>query len=136
MRKSLMTSAVLALCCVTVTAFAYTTEQAEKGKQIFAKQCAGCHGAGGEGGVVPDEYVDYAGMKVPPVVGKGRLPHMKTAGNAYAFIKSHMPLQAPGSLSSEDALNIVAFDMMANGVEADGQALTAESAKKIMLNEK
>jgi len=136
MRKMLITSAALALCCATVTAFAYTAEQAEKGKQLFVKQCAECHGAGGEGGVVPGEYSDYAGMKVPPVVGKGYLPHMKTAGNAYTFIKSHMPLQSPGSLSSEDALNIVAFDLMANGVKADGQALTVESAKKIMLHKK
>lgn len=135
MRKTLLTTTLLTMC-IASTAFAYTAEQAEKGKQIFSKQCAECHGAGGEGGVVPDEYKDYAGMKVPPVVGKGMLPHMKTAGNAYAFIKSHMPLQKPGSLSEEEALNIVAFDLMANGVKSDGKPLTAESARKIMLHEK
>lgn len=136
MRKFIMTTAALALCCITGTALAYTEEQAEKGKEIFAKQCAECHGAGGEGGVVPNEYTDYAGIKAPPVAGKGSLPHMKTAGNTYAFIKSHMPLQSPGSLSSEEALNLVAFDLKANGKKADGQPLTVESAKKIMLHEK
>jgi cytochrome c len=131
--RNLLIISVLSLFAFASTTFAYTTEQAEKGKEIFAKQCAECHGANGAGGTVPDEYTDYAGMKAPPVVGEVRLPSMKTAGNAYAFVKSHMPLQAPGSLSSDEALAVIAFDLMANGIEADGQPLTAENAKEINL---
>lgn len=114
-------------------AFAYTTEQANDGKQIFIRQCAMCHGASGEGGAVPDQLKGYAGMIVPPVVGKGALPNMKTAGNAYTYVKNHMPLAAPGSLSEKDALDVIAFALEANGIKPDGQPLTPETAQKIKL---
>jgi cytochrome c len=134
MRRTLVASTVLMLVLSVSIAFSYTTQQAERGKQIFIQQCASCHGANGEGGVVSEMYGAYAGMKAPPVVGKGMLPNMKTAGNAYAFVKAHMPLQSPGSLSSEEALAVIAFDLMANGIKADGQSLTPESAQKIVLH--
>lgn len=136
MRKTFAVSTVLMLVLTVSIAFSYTTQQAERGKQIFIQQCASCHGASGEGGVVSEMYGAYAGMKVPPVVGKGMLPNMRTAGNAYAFVKAHMPLQSPGSLSEAEALDVIAFDLMANGIKADGQPLTPESAQKIVLHEK
>ncbi len=136
MRKTFAVSTVLMLVLMVSIAFSYTTQQAERGKQIFIQQCAVCHGASGEGGVVPQMYGAYAGMKVPAVVGKEMLPNMKTAGNAYAFVKAHMPLQSPGSLSEEEALAVIAFDLMANGIAADGQPLTPESAQKIILHGK
>jgi cytochrome c len=125
---------ILTLVMSVSMAIAYTAEQANEGKQIFTRQCSGCHGASGGGGIVPDQVQGYAGMTVPPVVGKGALPNMKTAGNAYMFVKNHMPLASPGSLSEKEALDIVAFDLEANGVgKPDNQPLTPESASKIML---
>jgi cytochrome c len=134
MKKIHVVMAVLVLCFMSSTVFAYTDKQASAGKQFYAKQCAQCHGQNGEGGTVPDRHGEYARMKVPAVVGKDALPNMKTAANAYAFIRNHMPLQNPGNLSRENALNLVAFALMANGIKADGQTLTVEKAKNIALH--
>lgn len=136
MRRTFLVTTIVSLCLIASTSFAYTNQQAEKGKEIFAKKCAMCHGGEGEGGVVSEAYGEYAGMKAPPIVGKGMLPNMKTAGNAYAYVKAHMPLQAPGSLSEADALDVTAFALMGNKVKADEQPLTADNAKKIDLHGK
>jgi cytochrome c len=135
MQKTFLLTAVLATSLIASTSFAYTTQQADKGKEIFTNQCAMCHGARGGGGVVSDGSA-YTGMKAPAVVGKGMLPNMKTVGNALAFVKGHMPLETPGSLSDADALDVIAFDLMANKIKADGQPLTAEIAQKIVLHGK
>ena len=67
----------LTLCLIvlafSLSAFAYTTEQATQGKELYVKYCAVCHGAGGEGGKVPDQFGKLAGAKVPPLVGPGYL---------------------------------------------------------------
>ncbi len=124
---------VLVLFLSVSMVFAYTAEQANRGKQIYTRQCSMCHGANGQGGTVPDQVKGYAGMIAPPVAGKGALPNMKNAGNAYTFVKAHMPLSAPGTLSEKEALDVIAFDLEANGIKADNQPLTPESAQKVML---
>lgn len=45
------------ILCLTILAFvapvfAYTTDQASHGKEFYVKDCAVCHGAGGEGGLL------------------------------------------------------------------------------------
>ncbi len=115
-------------------AFAYTAAQADRGQKVFAANCAGCHGNDGHGGRVPDSMKGYAGMKSPPVAGPGALPNMSTAENVYTFIKQHMPLQKPGSLSDQDYLDIVAFDLKANNVAKPGnQPLTVQDLPGIKL---
>lgn len=143
MRKWLMAAAVLTLAASS--AFAFTTEQAARGQQLFSQHCAGCHGAQGQGGKVPAQFEGMAGWEAPAVVGKGALPErppasrkvrrteFRTAADVYQFAKSAMPAQSPGSLSDRDYLDIVAFDLRANGVKPDGRPLTAESAAQAGL---
>lgn len=127
----------LVLCvtilCFIVPAFAYTVDQASKGKELYAKHCAVCHGANGEGGTVPQQFGKLAGLKAPPAAGPGYLPDMKTAGQVYVFAKKNMPANAPGSLTDAEYLDIVAFALQANNVKPDGKPLTPDSAKKIKL---
>jgi cytochrome c len=127
----------LTLCLVVLafatSAFAYTAEQATKGKELYVKYCAVCHGANGEGGTVPQQFEKLAGMKVPPVAGPGYLPGMKTAGQVYDFAKKNMPGNKPGSLKSNEYLDIISFALQANDVKPDGKPLTRASAKKIKL---
>ncbi len=137
MGKTMGMGALLAGLLVAVAALAYTEEQANKGKAVYTAQCASCHGAQGQGGRVPDSFAGYGGMKAPPVAGKGALPNMETAENVYTFIKQHMPLQKPGSLSDQEYLDIVAFDLMANKVSKPGdKALTADMLSGIKLRKK
>jgi polar amino acid transport system substrate-binding protein len=124
----------LIILAFAVPAFAYTTEQAANGKVLYGQNCAACHGANGEGGVVPEQFgKKLAGQKVSPVAGPGYLPKMKTAGQAYEFAKKNMPANKPGSLKSDEYLDIIAFALQANNVPPDGKPLTPTSAQKIKL---
>jgi thiosulfate dehydrogenase len=78
----------------------------ERGEQIFAADCALCHGADGQGRKVGARYV------FPPLwgadsynwgAGMHRLPL------AAAFIKANMPLGSAISLSDQEAWDVAAF---------------------------
>lgn len=76
------------------------------GKQVYAEQCALCHGANGEGQKAGDAYV------FPPLWGKDSFnwgAGMHRINTAAAFIKQAMPLGKGGSLSDEQAWNVAAF---------------------------
>ena len=114
---------------------ATSTADAALGAKLFASKCSECHGDQGQGS-----------KKAPPVVGKDALPkdprpgqkrqaQFHTAADVLAFIKAKMPGDDPGSLSDEDALAILAFDLQANGVDLKGQPLTRESAAQITLHD-
>jgi cytochrome c len=124
----------LIILAFVVPVFAYTTDQASKGKELYGKYCAVCHGANGEGGAVPQQFGKLAGLKAPPVAGPGYLPGMKTAGQTYSFAKKNMPANNPGSLKDNEYLDIIAFALQANNVKPDGKPLTPDSAKKIKLS--
>ena len=125
----------LMVLAFVVTSFAYTTDQASKGKELYVKYCAVCHGANGEGGPVPEQFGKLAGKKAPTLVGPGHLPGMKTVGQVYDFAKQNMPGNKPGSLKSEEYLDIISFALQANGIEPDSKPLTPTSAKEIKLSE-
>ena len=123
------------LCLAMTVVFAYTENQASRGEKVFSMKCAGCHGADGHGGQVPAGFDGYSGMKAPPVAGPGALPNMETAENVYSFVKDHMPLQRPGSLGKEDALDIVAFDLKANNIGRAGKkALAMKELSSIRIH--
>ena len=100
-RRIFQLVACLMILAFVATASAYTTDQAAKGKELYVKYCAVCHGAGGEGGTVPAQFGKLAGMKVPRLVGPGFLPGMKSVGQVYDFAKKNMPGDKPGSLKSK-----------------------------------
>ncbi|MDA8308271.1 MAG: c-type cytochrome [Deltaproteobacteria bacterium] len=117
MQKRFALFLTAALCLTVTVAFAYTEQQAKRGEKVFSLKCSACHGDNGQGGTVRRLFDGYNGMKAPPVAGPGALPNMETAENVYTFIRHHMPLQKPGSLSNRDYLDIVAFDLKANNIE-------------------
>lgn len=122
------------LCLSVSVAMAYTAQQASRGEKVFSMKCSACHGDHGRGAQVPDKFDGYAGMKAPPVAGPGALPNMETAENVYSFVKNHMPLQKPGSLSKMEALDIVAFDLKANKIgQPSDKALTVKDLPSIKI---
>ncbi len=127
----------LTLCFIILAlvapAFAYTTDQASNGKELFVKNCAFCHGANGTGGTVPEQFGKLAGLKAPPLVGPGFLPGMKTVGQVYDFASKNMPANKPGSLKNSEYLDIISFALQANGVKPNGKPLTPDSAQEIKL---
>lgn len=109
-------------------------QQIAAGVQSYAARCSQCHGAAGEG-------VESVG---PPLVGSEAFPRWPrpgssrsvefvTAADVFTWAAEFMPGDAPGDLSSEEWLQIFAFDLDANGVMLS-YPLTVDQARHIVLN--
>ena len=84
----------------------YTEEQAESGQRTFAIMCGGCHGA---------DMVDiFAGYD--------------TAETYYLFISGSMPADNPGSLSTQQYADIIAYLMREVGFPAGDEPLSPDRA--------
>ena len=107
----------------------YTKEQAERGQAVFRENCAKCHGdnlGGAEAG--------------PPLAGEDFLRSWngKTAGALFDLIRKTMPSEDPGSLSTREYSDIVAFIFSANAFHAGSRELDREvdSLKEIRIEPK
>ena len=91
----------------------YTAEQADRGKAVYADQCASCHGATLAGGDV-----------APPLSGSAFLNNWNntSAGDLFDRISTTMPQSAPGSLSGKQVSDVEAYIFQANGFPA-GQTM-------------
>jgi thiosulfate dehydrogenase len=77
-----------------------------RGAKVYAERCAICHGTGGEGRKVGDQYA------MPPLWGKDSFnwgAGMHRVNTAAGFIKANMPLGQGGSLSDQEAWDVAAF---------------------------
>ena len=95
----------------------YTEEQAERGRLVYARECASCH------------LTDLSGGGfAPPLVGSAVTEQWKTRslGNVYAIIRTTMPLGAPVSLSTDDYIDVVAYLLDANEYPAGDHELTVD----------
>lgn len=100
-------------------AISFTTAQAGAGKTVYGQSCAACHGATLQGG------------NGPALAGSGAqlLGRLHTAGSFFTSMSTRMPLTAPGSLSHEQYVDIMAFILEHNGYHASGTALTFGAAQ-------
>ena len=79
---------------------------ANQGQSVFSAKCATCHGTGGQGTSIG-----------PAVWGSGFTVGVYNGTTLFAangqamlnFISSSMPLNAPGSLSHSDAINVLCY---------------------------
>ncbi len=99
----------------------YTAEQAARGAQDFAANCAGCHGA------------DLSGGAGPALAGQGFLERwgQRTLADLDTFEHSQMPLNAPGSLSAQQYADITSFILQRNGFTA-GTAPLAQDSRRLL----
>lgn len=131
---SIMTVATTA---VAATSHAGETgpEQATQGGKLFSNHCAKCHGAEGQGT-----------KKAPPLVGKDALPldprpsqkvrkgQFHTAQDVAQFASTKMPPNKPGSLTTDQYYDIIAFALKANGVDVSNKKIDATTAAAIKLH--
>ena len=106
----------------TVADGVYMTAQAVRGQAIFDMQCRACHGATLGGGLGP------------PLAGAGFQSVWSTSSLADLVdkIQHTMPANKPGTLSREQATDLVAHVLRTNGFKAGGADLkTDDSVKQI-----
>lgn len=103
-----------------VSSGVFTAEQAERGAQVFAQRCSGCHGAQLQGGMGP---------RLAPLSASWE--RMSLAA-LYRFVSRNMPYDAPGSLEPQQYADVLAHVLASNGhppgdaeLPADAEALEA-----------
>jgi streptogramin lyase/mono/diheme cytochrome c family protein len=96
----------------------YTAAQAERGKTSYSSNCSRCHGEGLEGrdeiAPLKDSHFmsNWEGQSLADLVQR---------------VRSTMPLDRPGTLSSASATDIVAYLMQQNGLPAGNTELPSDS---------
>src|ERR1700755_38157 len=103
-----------------------------QGREVFAQQCAACHGDKGEGGV---------GERLVGVQGTIATPKpIKTVGRFWPYgptlvryIRRGMPQNAPQSLSNEDIYAVSAYILNMNGLLPADTTLDAKTLSAIKM---
>src|SRR6267143_3422318 len=100
----------------------YTAEQANAGRATYQIKCATCH--------LPDLK---GSNEASPITGMNFFNTWRdrAISDLINRIRNTMPMTEPGSLGDEEAVNIVAYLLQANGVTAGTQALTPATATPI-----
>ena len=97
----------------TVADGVYSTAQAQRGAALYKAQCVACHGEKLEGAVGPmlagtDFVTAWGGRSMSELVDK---------------MQKTMPLQAPGSLSQDQSIDIAAYMLQVSNFKAGQGAL-------------
>ena len=93
----------------------FTAEQASAGRTLYQTTCASCH------------LPDLKGTFEAPQLAGGNFMNMwrnRPTSDLFTRIRTSMPISNPGSLSDQDALDLVAFILQANGATPGTQKLT------------
>ena len=103
-----------------------------QGKQVFAENCAACHGENGVGGP-KDRLVGGLGTLAFAAPLKTVGSFWPYATTLFDYVHRAMPYQAPGSLSADDTYAVAAYVLYLNGIlTADGK-LDRESLPKVRM---
>ncbi len=103
-----------------------------EGKQVFADNCAACHGDKGVGGI-KDRLVGGPGTLASANPVKTVGSYWPYATTLFDYIHRAMPYQAPGSLSNDDTYAVAAYILSLNGIlPADGK-LDRDSLPRVKM---
>jgi mono/diheme cytochrome c family protein len=105
---------------------------AEKGKAIYAAQCARCHGATGREGP-EDVLVGGMGSLGTPKPAKTVGSYWPYATTLWDYLNRAMPFDRPGVLSADDVYSVTAYVLQLNGVVSATDVLDATSLPKIRM---
>ncbi|MEO6419687.1 MAG: cytochrome c [Polyangiaceae bacterium] len=112
-----------------------TEDQASVGGKLYADNCAGCHGSGGEGNAKAPALVGKNALPLDPQPpSKARTAKFHTAADVFQFVKTSMPPNKGGSLTDEQYAAIMAFDLKANGIDLTGKKVDATTAPTFVLH--
>jgi mono/diheme cytochrome c family protein len=103
-----------------------------QGREIFAQQCAACHGDKGEGGV-GERLVGGQGTIATPKPIKTVGSYWPYAPTLFDYIRRAMPQNAPQSLSNEDVYAVSAYILNMNGLVPADATLDAKTLSAIKM---
>lgn len=109
-----------------------------RGAQVYAAQCASCHGPKGEGGPPPASKLIAV---EPRDFSFGNDPKLsKTIGNywpyattLYDYINRAMPFANPGTLKPDDVYSVVAYLLAENGIIERSAVMNARTLPQVRM---
>jgi mono/diheme cytochrome c family protein len=107
-------------------------DTAPKGAAVYDRECAGCHGAHGEGlGSAPA----VMGAAALPPSGSDRGTFM-TGQDVFDYVKSEMPLpkKKVGTLSDQQYWDVVGYLLAASGRKVPEGGLSPDNAASVQVN--
>ena len=105
---------------------------AAQGKQVFADNCAACHGENGQGGL-RDRLVGGQGTLASDMPVKTVGSFWPYATTLFDYIHRAMPYPTPGSLSVDETYAVTAYILSLNGIVPAGGKLDEASLPKIKM---
>jgi S-disulfanyl-L-cysteine oxidoreductase SoxD len=122
-----LAAALLAQTTRSVWDGVYTEDQAKRGQDLYAKECASCHGSDLTGG-----------ESAPALAGPGFLSNWTTltVGELFERTRVSMPENDPGKLSRAQIADLIAYLLSANRFPAGKVELEkqAEVLKQIRID--
>lgn len=105
---------------------------AEKGAAVYKQHCIACHGDGGTGSV-NDALVGGHGSLATSQPKKTVGSYWPYATTVFDYVRRAMPLQAPGTLSSDEIYAVTAYILFLNDIVAEEKVLNAETLPQIAM---
>src|SRR5689334_9664330 len=108
-----------------------------RGAEVFAANCAACHGPKGEGmppipkliGADPKDFTFGDDPKLTKTIGN----YWPYATTLYDYINRAMPYDAPGSLRPNEVYALVAFLLWRNEIIADTYTIDARTLPRVRM---
>jgi cytochrome c len=109
--------------------------QVQRGADVFADNCAKCHGKSGQGSKKAPALAGSGALPVNPRPESKRKTQFHTAMDVAAFVKSNMPPEAEDRAELTEAMywDVLAFALSANGVKRE-QPVGSHNAAQIQLH--
>ena len=105
---------------------------AERGRDLYARRCAACHGASGKEGPA-DILVGGNGSLATPRPLKTVGSFWPYATTLWDYINRSMPYDRPGTLTADEVYAVTAFVLHLNGIVGAGEALTQETLPRVRM---
>ena len=103
-----------------------------QGKQVFADNCAVCHGDNGQGGI-KDRLVGGQGTLASDMPIKTVGSFWPYATTLFDYIRRAMPLYESKSLTNDEVYGVVAYLLTLNGVIGEGEMMNAQTLPKVTM---
>jgi cytochrome c len=104
-----------------------------RGREVFANQCAGCHGARGEGGSLGDKLAGGQDTLATPTPVRTVGSYWPYATTLFDYVRRAMPLNAPQSLSNEDVYAVSGYVLHLNGLLPEDAVVSAKTLTELKM---
>lgn len=104
---------------------------AAQGQEIYAQQCAACHGMQGEGMPGVPALAGGSPTATPPLMTAGS--YWPYATTLYDYIRRAMPPTAPKSLSNTEVYQVVAYVLNLHGIIGAEEVLDSDSLPRVQM---